>query len=359
MAAPALSGNTRRTSTHTRGGGGSTRRVRRARLGLMNRGRLAFAVLWCAVVVSGCSGVHRLRTDDGRVRTFLVHRPEGVTGPLPIVLVLHGGGGNGAQTKKSLSFDRLADEHGFLAVYPDGTGRTVLGKLFGTWNSDEECCGSALAEGVDDVAFIDQLLDELGARHDGDVDHVFVTGLSNGGDMAHRLGCELADRVDAIAPVGAPRVVTPCHPSRPVPTMIVHGTDDPCALYDGGERCGGCFSQALQDLGVGNDDAGDHFSCRAAPDVAADWRARNGCADTGSQITFENGDASCETWRTGCDEAEVTLCTIVGGGHSYPGATRACDPGSRVCDAVARATGPVSDDMDAAPEIWKFFAAHR
>jgi polyhydroxybutyrate depolymerase len=323
------------------------------------------AVLGLFVVVGlpdcACLEERSIVTPDGRTRTFRVHAPDDVAGSLPIVLVLHGGGGNAEQTQKSLSFDALADDNGFVAVYPEGTGRSVLGTHFGTWNSDEECCGDALENGVDDVAFIDQLIDEVGARFGGDVDHVFATGLSNGGDMSHRLGCELSDRIDAIAPVGAPRVIGTCDPAQPVATMIIHGTDDPCALYDGGDECGGCFSRAMADLGLGGDDAdaNDHFSCIAAPDVAADWRVRNGCADAPSSITFENGDTACETWAEGCADAEVTLCTVGGGGHSWPGTNRACEPGRKVCDAVAKATGPVSDDIDGAAEVWRFFDAHR
>jgi polyhydroxybutyrate depolymerase len=323
--------------------------------------RRLLPALLVAFAVSGCDCEQfSLATADGRTRTYRVHRPVGdAPGPFPIVLVLHGGGGNGQQAQESLSFDTLADANGFVAVYPDGTGRKVLGTLFGTWNSDEECCGSALDEGVDDVGFVNALIDEVGARHDGDVEHVFVAGLSNGGDLAHRLGCELADRIDAVVAVGAPRVIGTCAPTRPVPVLILHGTDDPCALYDGGDQCGGCFSQALAELGLGTGtDADDRFSCQAAPAVAAGWRARNACADAPSAITLEQGQTSCETWAEGCVGAEVTLCTVGGGGHSWPGEVRNCE-GGRVCEAVANATGPVSTDIDGPAEAWRFFAAHR
>ncbi len=335
--------------------------------GMHGRPARVFSCVLAALVVAAlpdcaCLDEHSIITADGRTRTFRVHAPaEHTEGTLPIVLVLHGGGGNALQTEESLSFDELADDNDFLAVYPEGTGRRVLGKRFATWNSDEECCGDALKNGVDDVAFIDQLIDELGAHFDGDTETVFATGLSNGGDMTHRLGCELSERIDAIAPVGAPRVIATCEPTQPVATMIVHGTDDPCALYDGGDDCGGCFSRALADVDLGGDnaDAGDHFSCMAAPDVAADWRARNGCLEAPSSITFEHGDARCETWSEGCARAEVSLCTVGGGGHSWPGSTRGCDPNSKLCAAVAAATGPISDDLDGAAEVWRFFDAHR
>ena len=193
-----------------------------------------------------CTDEHTLRTADGRDRTYLVHTPEDLEGPAPIVLVQHGGGGNAKGTREQLGFDALAEEHGFVAVYPNGIGKKFFGRLFGTWNSDNVCCGQAFDEQVDDVAFLSQLIDVVAAEHGGDAEHVFATGISNGGDMSHRLACELSERIDAIVPVGAPAIVDPCTPARPVPTMIIHGTADPCALYDGGEVCGGCCTQDIE-----------------------------------------------------------------------------------------------------------------
>ncbi|MFZ5470257.1 MAG: alpha/beta hydrolase family esterase [Myxococcota bacterium] len=165
--------------------------------------------------------------------------------------MLHGGGGNAEDTQNAMGLDAIADAEGFIAVYPNGTGRKVLGKLFATWSSDEQCCGDALKENVDDVAFISLLIDTLVKEQQVDPKRVYATGLSNGGNMSHRLGCELAQKLAAIAPMGALRVLAGCAPSRPVPVMIVHGTADPCASFHDAAVCGGCFSQVLEEAGLG------------------------------------------------------------------------------------------------------------
>ncbi|MBI1948704.1 MAG: hypothetical protein HYS27_23660 [Deltaproteobacteria bacterium] len=217
---------------------------------------------------------------------------------------------------------------------------------------------TAHEQGVDDVAFLSQLLDVVAAEHGGNVEHVFATGISNGGDMSHRLACELAERIDAVVPVGAPVVVEPCEPSRPVPVKILHGTADPCALYDGGEVCGGCWTQAIEEItGSEAKDDSDTFPCQAVPEQAAGWRARNGCADVETRSTAD-GAATCVQFGDGCAGAEVELCTIEGAGHTWPGTDYGCTPGTSFCDAYIDAVGPTSDDLDGPSEAWAFFAAH-
>ncbi len=322
--------------------------------------RLVVAPVALVAALEGCAcgDEHTLRTADGRDRSYQVHTPQQLDGPAPIVLVLHGGGGNATGTRDSLGFDTLADEHGFVAVYPNGTGKRFFGKLFGTWNSDDVCCGAAHDEGVDDVAFLQQLIDVVATEHGGDAEHVFATGISNGGDMSHRLACELADRIDAIVPVGAPVVIERCAPVRPVPVKIVHGTADPCALYDGGEVCGGCWTQAVEEIsGQEAEGDSDTFPCQAVPAQAAGWRARNGCGETAT-ASATTGAATCETFAEGCAGAEVELCTIEGGGHTWPGTEYGCREGTAFCDAYVDAVGPISADLDGPGEAWEFFAAH-
>ncbi len=321
------------------------------------------ALGWVVVAAAGCGGCaeHSLQTPDGRTRTYRLHIPEGAADASerpPLVLALHGGGGNAEGTQKTMGLDAIADDEGFVVAYPNGTGKKILGKAFNTWNSSEQCCGLAVDENVDDVAFLKLLISQLEDDVGIDPDRVYVTGLSNGGDMSHRMACEAADIVAAVAPMGSPLILGTCAPSRPVPVMIVHGTDDQCAPYDDAETCGGCFAQALEELGVGEADAEDTFSdCVGAASQAGVWRELNGCGAAGTR-SFERGGAACDTFAEGCEGAEVVLCTITGGGHTVPGSEFGCTPAQDFCQTFMDTVGTISDDMSLR-DVWTFFAAHR
>jgi polyhydroxybutyrate depolymerase len=114
-----------------------------------------------------------------------------------------------------------ADQAGVLAVYPDGTGSRC--SYF--WNAGD-CCGPAVWDGVDDVAFFDALLDDLAGAYSIDRQRVLATGMSNGAMMAYRLAAELSDRIAAIAPVAGRMATEGCRPRRPVPVLHFHGTTD-------------------------------------------------------------------------------------------------------------------------------------
>ncbi len=150
---------------------------------------------------------------------------------------------------------------------------------------------------------------------------IYATGISNGGGMANRLACDMADIVAAIAPVsGAYLSWQDCSPSRPVPVVAFHGTADQIVPYDG--------------LG------------RTMPPIrgwAAAWAGRNDCSTTPT-VTLQNGEVMGETW--GDCSAEVVLYTIEGRGHSWPGSGLV--PG---LDVATR-------DIVATDVIWEFFAAH-
>ncbi len=95
----------------------------------------------------------------GRKRTFVVHIPDGLRRKnLPVVIMLHGGGGNALQFERQTGMDAVADKNGFIAVYPDGTGKGWSSRY--TWNAGR-CCGYAEENHVDDVAFISQMIDTL------------------------------------------------------------------------------------------------------------------------------------------------------------------------------------------------------
>lgn len=253
-------------------------------------------------------------THDGRERAFFVHLPAGYdpSDRTPVVLGLHGRNSDPQQQMLVSAMNQKADAEGFIAVHPEGVGATWNGGL---------CCGEAMSEDVDDVGFVRALLDRLAAELCVDEDRVFATGLSNGGFMSHRLACELADRIAAVAPVAGPNGTLPCEPSRPVPVLHFHGTDDRIVPYDG-------FAGQL-----------------AVRPTMTDWAERNGCGST-SRVYLERGDVTCEEW-TGCDAgATVRLCTIEGGGHQWPGGTSIPFLGNN------------TNDISATDAMWDFFTAH-
>ncbi|MCB9795728.1 MAG: prolyl oligopeptidase family serine peptidase [Alphaproteobacteria bacterium] len=305
----------------------------------------------------GCGESLRLRTDDG-LRRYLVHLPAGHDGEsaLPVVLALHGGGGTPEGLRESLELDALADAQGFMVVYPAGTGEKTLGQEFLTWNA-EYCCGLAVAEQVDDLAFFEALLDDLAARYPVDVSRVYATGISNGGAMAHHLACQLPERFAAIAPIASPGAPSSCEDPEPVATLIIHGTEDRCALWDGGEQCGGCWEEALS-LWLDKEVEQEHpFPCEAVEAQVADRVAQNGCVGE-PEVFYAQGQATCTRW-TGCEgDATVALCAIEGGGHSWPGTETSCDPETKFCQSYVQVVGEPSADLDASRVAWEFFSQH-
>jgi len=139
--------------------------------------------------------------------------------------------------------------------------------------------------------------------------------------MAHRLGCELSDRIAAIAPVAGPNGTVPCSPSRPVSVLHFHGSDDNVVPFSGFV---GMFS---------------------VPGTMRDWASRNGCGATSTEY-FSRGDVHCDRWEGCRDGASVELCTIEGGGHQWPGGT------------TIPFLGHNTADIDATAAMWEFFQAH-
>lgn len=293
-----------------------------------------------AVEAAGCGrrapepGDHeREIVSGGRRRSFVVHVPPGYTGntPTPVVLNFHGGGGNASDQQRISGMDAVADRHRFLVVYPNGTGPTR--ERFLSFNAGM-CCGYAKARGVDDVRFVVDLLTDLQRNFCIDPKRVYATGFSNGAILSHRLGCELAGRIAAIAPVAGPIGVDRCEPARPVPVLYFHGTADPFAPYEGGPR----KALASQEL----------LEYRSAPETFRGWANRNGCQGS-SQVRLRRGAVTCETHEQCAQGTAVTLCTIRGGGHTWPGGQSSLPE---------RMVGPVNRDVSASEMIWEFFARY-
>jgi polyhydroxybutyrate depolymerase len=241
----------------------------------------------------------------------------------PVVLVLHGGNGNSnsgidmscasGQRSDSSCWHSVAERYGFVLAIPNGT-RTSSGSAQRQWNagggtSGWQCVGAqACVSAVDDVAYIRAVLSDLERWMHIDRRAVFATGLSNGAALAHRLACEMADALTAIAPVGGGNqfeATRACAPTRPVAVLGIHGTADPCWTYD--ESSTTCLGAVV----------GRKVGIR---ETMANWAQRHRCSASRERSEFDrDGDGifSVETQWDGC-AAPVRLLEIRGGGHTYP-----------------------------------------
>jgi polyhydroxybutyrate depolymerase len=274
----------------------------------------------------------RTMSHDGRTRTYLVHdfaRGERA----PVVIALHGGGGNAQNAVRMTGFDRLAAREGLIAVYPEGTAAREGVRLL-TWNAGH-CCASAMNAKVDDVGFVDAIVKALVASGRADPARIYVTGMSNGAMMTHRIGRELSRKIAAIAPVvGAVFGDEP--PSQaPVPAFIIVGAEDRVVPAAGGP---------LQVRLLGRRSAADR---PVAPSIAqAEYWARvNECGEpttTASSVSRKIAWTNC---RSG---APVIFHSVAGNGHAWPGGVA----GRNGADEPTRG-------FDATEEMWSFFKAHR
>lgn len=293
-----------------------------------------------AVVLGGClGGGHALGSpgaqsipvgqstqtieSGGASRTFHLYRPQGLPDGAPLVVMLHGGFGNGAQAERSYHWDAEADGGRFLVAYPDGLNRA--------WNAGT-CCGEPARDNADDVGFITAMVAAI--EHEMPIDRarVYVTGMSNGAMMALRLGCQ-TDTFAAIAPV-AGTLLTDCSQARPTSVLQIHGTADDRVPYNGGP------GKALAANGSPRVDGPSVEAVNAA------WRSIDAC---GTPASTTAGDVTTQT--AGCAGGHtVELISVAGAGHQWPGG----EP-SPLAEKLAGIPAP-STALDATDTIWRFFA---
>jgi polyhydroxybutyrate depolymerase len=275
--------------------------------------------------------------SGGRTREFNVRLPPGYDGatPLPLLLVFHGGNGEGATLQDALGFDAYTDRDGAIAVYPDGVEKN--------W-ADGRGTTDASQAGVDDIGFVADLIDHLSTHLNVDDQKVWATGVSNGGFFTQHLACELSDRIDAVAPVISAlptAALDTCRPGDALPMLAIQGTEDQFITFAGGDA-------SHDTLGLG-----DGGAIESADTTRAFWAERYGCDPTPTVTALDPVDpqdptrAELYAYR-GCDaDARIDYYIVTGMGHTWP-------PNSGV---APRVSGPASPQLDATALIWAFFNA--
>jgi polyhydroxybutyrate depolymerase len=229
---------------------------------------------------------------------------------LPLVFTLHGSGGTPEDQLQLSGLEAWAESEGFVVVAPEGVERM--------WNVPVD---SAKA---DDVRFVSELIDQVGALTALDRQRVYATGFSGGGRMVSQLACDLSERIAAIAAIGGIRFPGPCSSARALPILAFHGSADDTNPYDGGGR---------PYWGTGVEAA------------VSGWAEHNHCP-TRSERPLAASTLAISYGGAGCG-AEVVLVRLDGFGHSWP---------DRI--GAALAAGDQSADVTADQTLWSFFQRH-
>lgn len=290
-------------------------------------------------------GNHTLTlTVQGLKRDYIVHVPSGYDSktPLPLVIMLHGGGGTAKAAIKETGWDKKADEAGFLAVFPNAAARDPSRRSSFALNPQLWNDGSNRfypdQTVVDDSRFISDMIDDLFTRFNVDKKHVFVTGFSNGASMSFLVGSQLSNRIAAIAPVAGACWIDPVKLERPVSMLYITGKADPLNLIEGG----------VPRLATG---ASDEVRAKPKPpvrDSILKWVKALDCFQTPAKVSEKNG-VRTETYGTCQGNAEVIYITVEDLGHIWAGG---------ISLLPERWVGKTSDKINATDVIWNFFQKH-
>ncbi|MBB4378599.1 polyhydroxybutyrate depolymerase [Bradyrhizobium sp. CIR48] len=303
----------------------------------MRRWMLRIGALVAALAAASVASAETVDVN-GVKRSYTAQLPA--KKPAPLVIVLHGKTQRGADMVTRTAWPQVAKREGLAVIFPDG--------LNNAWADARTKAGPALRgppAGTDDVAFLAKLVEKLVADGTADAKRVFVAGVSNGGAMAMTMVCARADLFAAGASVImnlTDEAAVTCHPSRPLPMLLMNGTADQLVPYEGG-RGSSYF-------------AADGFW--STEETLAFWRKLNGCETDDASVTDlpdkAPADQSTVTRISSrCPRGhDVVLYRINHGGHRMPGFS----PDARFPRVAAGLLGPQNGDIDGAETIWAFFS---
>lgn len=275
----------------------------------------------------------------GVERRYGLYVPRGVVrtqARVPVVLVLHGATGDADRVERYLEFNEVAEAERFIVAYPEG--------IDGSWDDGraDAVRWRRQQKAADDVGFLDALAEHLTRAQPADPARLYLTGISNGGFMTNRIACAKPDRFAAFAPLLASMpadLAERCKPSRPIPILMLAGTNDSLVHWGGLEKNGYKILPVLEQ--------------------ASHWARHNGCGQPEEQRLndVDPKDGSTLIWAAwgGCRRGgAVEFYGVQGGGHQTPSMHRS------VSDFLTGAfLGARNRDMETAEVLWQFFKRFR
>jgi len=270
----------------------------------------------------GIEQIRRAIEVDGVEREYLLLVPDNPNGnPLALVFNLHGSGGSPERQLEVSNFERTAAEHQFLAALPQGIYQNSRSRR--SWNADLD------PTGVDDVAFIRAIIEDVSRNYALDRSRIYSTGFSGGARMTSRLGCELGDVLAAVAPVGGIQFGALCEPAEPIAVLTFHGRADRVNHF------------------IPNADSAPYW-VNSVEDSIARWVEANHCSETTQTRPAQT--ILHERWTRCADDVAVEAYIIDDGGHTWPGASLGQQSASG---------GLINRDIDASELIGAFFERYR
>jgi len=278
---------------------------------------------------------------DGVDRRYLLHVPADLDAarPAPLVMMLHGAGGNSDHVARAYGWRELADREGFIAVFPEATRRDTTGAAESAmtnprlWN-DGSGRGFAGRRKVDDIGYLAALLDDVARRCNVDADRVYCTGFSNGASMTFHVGVALSDRFAAIAPISGHLWLADPKPKSPRPMFFLTGDADPLNPLAGGDAPNPWGGPPQKKPAIQK--SIDAWVTLLGLDPAKKTSIR----DDGKVRVVRYGDAGSR---------EVVFYVVKNLGHEWPGRPRVLP---------RRVTGESSNAVDATAFVWDFFKKH-